>query len=135
MSLRGLSKVEENREKYKEKITNELMAKLKLDMNRVYEIAEIERLIESNNVRGSILQFRPTKAHTGARIIETLVEMDMIISDAIDREMGLYEDKTKCDQCNNYFDEDIERMFQITHEKGCQVLCEKCRRDNKFKIG
>lgn len=116
------------------KITKEITDKLQLDMNKEYSIDEINELLDKHNMRGGILQFVPTKPHSAQKIIDTLVYMSMRVSDAIHKEMGLYEDKTKCEYCNNYFDGEQERMFQVTNQKGSPVLCEKCRREHKIKI-
>lgn len=126
--------MKENREEYKAKITKEKIYQLKLDMNKEYSINEINSLLDKYNLKGTIIRFAPTKPHSAQMIIDTLVEMDMIVTDAIHKEMGLYEDKTKCEYCNNYFDSDNEKMFQVTTQKGGRLLCEKCRREHKIKI-
>ncbi|MFR2888496.1 MAG: hypothetical protein ACLTDM_09885 [Clostridium butyricum] len=126
--------MKENREEYQVKITKEIKNKLQLDMNKEYSIDEINELLDKHNMRGGILQFVPTKPHSAQKIIDTLVYMDMRVTDAIHKEMGLYEDKTKCEYCNNYFDEETERMFQVRNQKDSPLLCEKCRREFKLKI-
>jgi hypothetical protein len=126
--------VKENREEYQEKIKKEIADKLQLDMNKEYSIDEINELLDEHKMRGGIIQFVPTKPHSAQKIIDTLVYMNMRITDAIHKEMGIYEDKTKCEYCNNYFDTETERMFQITSQKDIPVLCEKCRREHKIKI-
>jgi hypothetical protein len=126
--------MKENREEYQSKITKEITEKLELDNDKVYSIDEINELLDKHNMKGGFLQFVPTKPHSAQKIIDTLVYMDMRITDAIHKEMGIYEDKTKCEYCNNYFDGEKERIFQVTAEKGSPVICEKCRREHKIKI-
>lgn len=126
--------MKENREEYQAKITKEITDKLQLDMNKEYSIDEINELLDKHEMRGGFLKFIPTKPHSAQMIIDTLVFMKMSITDAVHKEIGVYEDKTRCEYCNNYFDSEKERMFQIHEVKGIPVICEKCRRKHKFKI-
>lgn len=126
--------MKENREEYQAKITKEITDKLQLDMNKEYSIDEINELLDKHKMRGGIIQFVPTKPHSAQRIVDTLVYMNMRITDAIHKELGMYEDKSKCELCGNYFDSEKERMFQVETEKGYLFLCEGCRRKLKTKI-
>ncbi|KZL94341.1 hypothetical protein [Clostridium magnum] len=126
--------MKENREEYQSKITKEITQKLNLDMTKEYSIDEVNELLDKHNMRGGILQFIPTKPHTAQRIIDTLVCMDMSITDAVHKNLGIYEDKSKCDYCENYFSEEETKMFQLTNVKDSPILCEECRRKNKYKI-
>lgn len=123
----------ENREEYELKTRNELINKLKLDLDKEYQINEIEELIEKHNLNNGILQFVPRKPHTGQMIIDTLVYMNMRVADAIHKELGVYEDKSKCDDCENYYDAEKDRMFQVEEEKS-PFICETCRRKRHLKI-
>lgn len=124
--------MKESREEYKIKITKEITEKLSLDMTKVYSINELNEILDRHKMRGGIIKFVPTKPHTAELIIETLVYMDMKITDAIHKELGIYEDKSKCSYCGGYFVED--RMFQSFDIEGCPLLCEECRRKNKLKL-
>lgn len=126
--------MKENREEYQAKITKEITKKLNLDMNKEYSIDEINELLDKHNMRGGVIQFKPTAPHSAKKIIDTLVRMDMIVTDAVHKELGIYEDKSKCDYCENYFDKEKERMFQLSDIKDSPFLCEECRRKNKLKI-
>lgn len=124
--------MKENREEYQIKITKEITEKLNLDVNKLYSVDEINELLQIHNMKGGIVQFVPTEAHSADKIIETLVTMDMIVTDAIHKSLGVYEDKSKCDYCEDYFVED--RMFQVQVARDNPCLCEGCRRKNKIKI-
>lgn len=124
--------MKENREEYELMITKEITERLNLDINKEYSIEEINDLLAKHSLKGGIIQFKPTKPHSAELIIETLVKIDMIISDAINKNMGYYEDKGKCDFCGGYFVED--RMFQIHVDGYAPFICEDCRRKNKLKL-
>jgi len=124
--------MQENREQYTVKITKELTEKLDLDMSKEYSVVEINLLLKQHNLKGGILKFEPTQPYSATMIIETLVEMDLIITDAIHKSMGIYEDKSRCSYCEGLFVDD--EMFQVHVGDKQPYLCKDCRRKNKIKI-
>lgn len=88
----------ENREEYQAKITNDFIEKLNIDLDREYSIDEVNEILNKHNLKGTVLKFEPTKPHTGGMIIATLVYMEMIISDAVKKGICLHEQKNSI--CN-----------------------------------
>lgn len=127
--------MQENREEFASKKWNEYVNELKLDINKEYSIDEVKTLLDEHHLTGGVLKFVPTKVHTGKMILETLVYRELIITDAIHKNIGIYEDKSKCENCGNYYNAETDRMFQVDAENTSLFLCEKCRRELRLKIG
>ena len=126
--------MKENREEYEIKIRKEFIDTLKIEMEKEYQIDEIKELLNKHHLTGGLLKFVPTKVHTGKTIIDTLVYRDLRVTDAIHKELGIYEDKSKCEKCENYYDAEKDKMFQVEHENHSLFLCRKCRRGLHIKI-
>lgn len=125
--------MKETREEYKQKITKEITGKLDLDINKTYSAEEVKVLLSEKQMNNGVLHFTPDHNCSAQSIIDALVSIDILVADALDSAMGLYENKARCGACKHLFDEG-EMLYTISENGENIEICNECRRNRKIKV-
>lgn len=126
--------MKENREQHEINTRNILIKEFNLDMKKEYSAEEIKKLLKLHKKDKGVLKFEPSTSYLGYDIIEILVYIEMRVSDGIHNVLGSYENKSRCESCEELFDE--HELFEVYDNEGkCLYCCDNCRHKSKLRIG
>jgi len=126
--------MKESREQFITNSITDVTNKLNVDIDKEYSVDETLKILKDNDYNQGLVKFVVNKPHTGGEIIANVVHLKVAIMDAIHKNMGCYEDAYICEECQNYFKEKDQILFQVETEDGMKALCTDCRRKLKIQI-